>query len=334
MLANPSFRSNKPLTPTVTNSSTNVEVRRFAVELLPMSRDSAIKATIIASVAILGATLAYTQKLSFATSELAGPVGVVIALGPCAWYYQRRKATDFVMTLLALMHLMVFTSAFTVAMYGVAALNTPLADELLANADTALGLHVPQLRNWAIEHPGWQQLLMLAYHSVIPQTLVLVLILGFGSQRKALESFVLWYMVCLVITLLIFAAVPAECPFTYFELEATAHQVHYLEHLQGFRSGDRTAISLSDCEGLITFPSFHTSYALMLTFAFWRRWRLFIPFAIVNFLVIIATVTSGWHYCIDIPGGIAVFALTVYLTKRLQVWLYADTQPSPQPQAT
>jgi len=292
-----------------------------------MSRDTGLKLAIMSITAMLAVGLLATSGMSFSVRELAGPLGVIGTLGPCAVFYHRRQTTQFVMTLLALIQLMVFTSCFTVAMYGVASLGAPLADELLAAIDRAMGLHVPAIVQWANEHPQINQWLMLAYHSVMPQTLLVVLVLGFLNQRRPLEAFVLRYMICLMITLLFFAVVPAECPFTQYGFAPSPHQAHYLEHLQGVRSGERTIVSLTDSEGLVTFPSFHTSYAILLTAAFWRRWRLFIPFAIVNSAVVAATLTSGWHYGIDILGGIVVAAVTILITNRLQPWL-AATSPS------
>jgi len=293
-----------------------------------MSRDTIVKLVIMSAAAIVGAILLAAHGMSFSFLELAGPVGVVAALGPCAVFYHRRRTPQFVMTLLALMQLMVFTSCFTVAMYGVAALNTPLVDDLLAATDAAIGLHVPKFVQWASAHPQLDRWMMLAYHSVIPQTLVVVLILGFRRKRVALETFVLRYMLCLVFTLLLFAAMPAIGPFSFYDFSPSPHQKHYLQHLLNTRVGELTAVSLSDCEGLITFPSFHTSYAILLASAFWGNWRLFVPFAILNAVVIAATLTSGWHYGIDVFGGVATVAITMYVTSRLKTWIYATNHIS------
>ena len=294
-----------------------------------MSRDTGLKLAIISFIGLLGTILLTTCGMSFSIRELAGPLGVVASLGPCAVFYHRRQTPQFVMTLMALIQLMVFTSCFSVAMYGAASLGAPLVDELLAAADKAIGIHVPSIVRWAGDHHQLNQMLMLAYHSVIPQTLVVVLILGFLNHRRPLETFVLRYMVCLVLTLLIFAAIPAQGPFSLYEFAPSPHQAHYLEHLLGTRSGERTAMSLADCEGLITFPSFHTAYAILLTSAFWGRWRLFIPFANVNSAVIVGTLTSGWHYGIDVLGGVATVVVTILITNRLQRWLYARDDSAP-----
>jgi membrane-associated phospholipid phosphatase len=289
-----------------------------------MSRDTRLKLAIIGTTSLLGAILLAQSGMSISISELAGPLTVVGWLGPCAVFYHRRQTPQFVMIPLALIQLMVFTSCFTVLMYAVAALGFPLADKLLAAADGAIGMHVPSIVQWAGEHPGFNRLLMLAYDSVLWQTLVVVLLLGLLGQRRPLETFVLRYMVCLMITLLIFTAAPAEGPFSQYGFTPSPHQAHYLEHLRGVRTGARTIVSLKESEGLVTFPSFHTAYAILLATAFWHLRWLFIPVVILNAAVITATVTSGWHYGIDVLGGIAAAAASILITSRLQGWLYTN----------
>lgn len=293
-----------------------------------MSRDSGLKLAILGVTGLLATLLLARSGMSFSRYELVGPLGVVGTLGPCAVFYHRRQTSQFAMTLLALIQIMVFTSCFSVAMYGVASLGAPLADPLLATLDRAIGIHVPSIVRWAGEHSRFNQWLMFAYHSVTPQTLIVIVILGFLDQRRPLESFVLRFMICLMMTLLFFSVIPAEGPFSLYEFAPTPHQAHYLEHLRGARTGERTLVSLRDCEGLITFPSFHTAYAILLTGAFWRRWRLFVPFAVVNGAVIAATLTSGWHYGIDILGGTGVAFAAILVSNRLQSWLYATEIPT------
>jgi PAP2 superfamily len=314
---------NSPLTRTAHLTNQSLWIAAFAGrESKYISRDTGLKLVITSAVAILGVALISTRGLSFSLRELAGPLGVLATLGPCAVFYHKRQSPQFVMTLLALMQLIVFTSCFTVAMYGVASLGAPLADGLLAAADGVIGIHVPSIVDWAGKHPQINDLLMFAYNSVIPQTLLVVLILGFLGRRRQLETFVLRYLICLVITLLFFVVIPAIGPYSYYGFAPTPHQLHYVEHLIGARTGERTIVSLSDCEGLITFPSFHTSYAILLASAFWDRRLLFVPFAILNGAVIVATVTSGWHYGIDILGGTVTIAVTFWITNHMQSWLY------------
>jgi membrane-associated phospholipid phosphatase len=288
-----------------------------------MSLDSRIKLFLLCGTALAAAVLCSVQGLRFPLVEWAAPVGVVGVLGPCALFYQRRRTPQFVMTVLAVIHLLVYTSCFTVLMYATAALGAPLADEALVAADAALGVSVPAIVAWAKGHPALTQWLHLAYHSTLPQTLAVVLLLGFSADRRPLESFVLRYMLCLSITAAVFAFFPAEGPFSAYGYEPSPAQASYLEHLRTLRSGERTVISLRDAEGLVTFPSFHTAWAILLAAEVWHRRRLRIPLAALNAAVVAATLTTGWHYASDVLAGAALAAGVILLTRRLELRLPA-----------
>ena len=82
------------------------------------------------------------------------------------------------------------------------------------------------------------------------------------------------------------------------------------------------ALRWKDVDGLITFPSFHTTWAVLLALAFLRRRRLLPLFATLNVIVIVSTLTTGWHYLVDVLGGIAVCLLAVVSLRPLEKRLY------------
>jgi membrane-associated phospholipid phosphatase len=45
---------------------------------------------------------------------------------------------------------------------------------------------------------------------------------------------------------------------------------------------------------------------------------------LLNVGVAISTVTTGWHYGIDVIGGLLVAALAVLITRISSRWLHAD----------
>ena len=66
-------------------------------------------------------------------------------------------------------------------------------------------------------------------------------------------------------------------PLAHFPLMATnRRRIKFgLIHFDALRSGERMLITWRDAEGLITFPSFHTTWAILMTIAFRRnRWLL------------------------------------------------------------
>ena len=91
----------------------------------------------------------------------------------------------------------------------------------------------------------------------------------------------------------------------------SADQAHYLEHFRELRAGARSGLSFLDAEGLITFPSFHTVWALLLVAACPRPLKA--ASVVLNSAVIVATLTTGWHYLSDVLAGIVVYYAVCWL---------------------
>ena len=121
-------------------------------------------------------------------------------------------------------------------------------------------------------------------------------------------------MVAGLIVLACFLVAPAIGPCA---VAPSADQAHYLEHFRELRAGARGGLDLADAEGLITFPSFHTVWALLLVAACPRPLKA--ASVLLNAAVIVATLTTGWHYLSDVLAGIVVY----YAVYRLMICQFA-----------
>jgi membrane-associated phospholipid phosphatase len=72
-----------------------------------------------------------------------------------------------------------------------------------------------------------------------------------------------------------------------------------------------SVVRLDDLEGLITFPSFHTTNAILFAWALWPVRYLQVPILVLNALMVASTPTAGSHYFSDIVGGTAVAFLAI-----------------------
>jgi len=69
---------------------------------------------------------------------------------------------------------------------------------------------------------------------------------------------------------------------------------------------------------LAAMPSLHIAHAAVMTwFVFQARSPLMPVFVVISFWVMIESVASRWHYLIDLPAGLLLAALIVWLTDRL-----------------
>lgn len=282
-----------------------------------MSRDFVYKWVIIAVTVATTAVLIFAQHLRFPLQDLWTPLGIAAALAAAAWYYRMKNEDNFVAALTALMFLTSYTACYAVMMYAGAAIGMPLIDDALVRFDLACGIRLPNVVQWAHSHPGIERLLQLSYNSLLWQTPLVIVVLGFTGELKSLRQFVMQFMLGTWICALFFFALPAAGPFTVFDIDMNVTQARYLQHLQELREGARTVVTWHNAEGLITFPSFHTTWAMLLAWAVRKRVWLFLPSLLVNIAVIAATMTTGWHYFGDVFAGALIGVGTICLANRM-----------------
>jgi hypothetical protein len=280
-----------------------------------MSRDSRIKWIIIAATALAAAGLIAALGLGFPPGDAVSPLVITALLGAGAYYYHRRGERSFVTCLNALLHVALFTACYSVLMYACGAIGRPYIDNWLMQLDARCGIHLPDVVAWSQAHPHVQRPLQWAYNSLLCQTPLVIVVLGFVGDLRRLERFVLQFMLGTWLCALVFAVAPAAGPFATYGYPANATQAHYLQHLHELREGVRTVVTWRGAEGLITFPSFHTTWAMLLAWAFWGRMRWFVPSVMVNAAVIAATMTTGWHYFADVVGGAVLGVGLIWFTE-------------------
>jgi membrane-associated phospholipid phosphatase len=192
-----------------------------------------------------------------------------------------------------------------------ATIGFPLLDARLAQLDAMLGFDWDTAARWVSERPLIDLVLQIAYNTMPFQAGVVLLI---GSIRRPGErnsEFMWLFMVSMLITCAIFAFTPA--------LGKIGHMgTRYVEMLTELRSGGWLVMDYEHPEGIVTFPSFHTTVAIILTYLVRReRWALAI-FAPLNILMILSTPTVGGHYLVDVFGGAAVAWVSIIIVGALR----------------
>ena len=271
-----------------------------------------------AQVVLLAATApayhAYGLRIDWSTS---GPMFAAQAGFAAAWLYFRRyrdhplkRGTLDVIAGTAL--LVTLTAIVAPAQYLAVAIGRPLIDSSLASADAAMHVNVADLARWTSQHAAVSIAASLAYVSLLPQLFLPPLLLGlrFGD-RESLWEYIFHYHFCLIATLVALALFPAACAFQHYGVPSTLDQSRFVAHFSSLRSGTFHTISLTNLEGLISMPSFHVAGGLMVTWAFRRRPRAFVPLVVLNAAMIAATVLSGAHYLIDVIASFLLFGASV-----------------------
>jgi len=235
-------------------------------------------------------------------TEINSLLLVVVLLGSALTYYWNEPT--FRTPLSATLLLVVWAGVFTPLMYLAAGLDTQFVDSTLARCDKLMGIHLPSIVEWTSEHPTLKRVLEIAYASVALQT-ALVLILS-PNPSLFVKRFIIGSSVCLVAMCLF----PAVGPFFHYGYEMNTSQATYLSHLVDCRAYG--LVLCKNAEGLITVPSFHAIWAILLIASSGRLW---LPATLLNILVIYATVTTGWHYGTDVVIGLLVAGLVLTIAR-------------------
>ena len=285
------------------------------------NRDLKFKLWLIGLTGVAAWGLMIAHGLRFDWASAGSGVGAIVLLLPFASVFAARRIDPFANLLTGFMCMVGFNMCLAVLTYAVTCTALPLADDWLQRCDAAMGIHLPSIVAWARDR-NWVQTFNNVYNSVLPSTLLAIVVLGFDQDVRRLRNFVSHFIIGGLLTTLIYIFVPALAPTAAFGYEATPAQTRFIEHFTALRSGDFPLISLANLEGLITFPSFHTTWALLIAWSF-RPYRwLFVPMLVLNIGVAISTVTTGWHYGTDVVGGLLVAVAAVQITDRLSPWLH------------
>jgi hypothetical protein len=218
--------------------------------------------------------------------------------------------------------LMAFFAAVGVFSYLVSASAAPLVDDTLAAADRAIGFDWPAWFSWV--HDRWIVAFVLkaAYFSATPQLALIPIYLALSGQPQRNARLIWELMLSLALIVPLSGLLPAASAWVHYAVTDLIPAVH-MPDFTALRSGTMREISLARMEGLITFPSFHTTLAVLFIAAL-RRHRLALAIgAVVNGLMLVSIPSEGGHYLVDVIAGAAVAAAAIWVAARIEARLGA-----------
>ena len=224
------------------------------------------------------------------------------------------------------------------ASYEIGSAGVPYRDTALASVDSWLGLDWVTASRFVANHPWIASLLRFGYKSFTWQPVIVICFLAISGSEKRLQQFMLAWVFALVITLGGLAIAPCQTAWVHFggltSVPDLAKQVGngQFEALEALRSGGlRDLLDDSSLLGLVSFPSFHTTGAMLYIFALWGCSSLRWPTVALNVTLILATPVIGAHYFIDLAGGAAVAAAALALASLVMTNLATGRLPVSAP---
>lgn len=200
--------------------------------------------------------------------------------------------------------------------YVAARLRLPIRDAALAGIDTALGVSVPSMVTWATRHHWLGTTLNLSYGLLVPMLLAAVLLPAMAGKLHASQTFLAANLIAFAVAVPIFALVPAIGPWSYYHLAATLEQEQCQALLLGLRSLGPYTVD-GQGAGIVCFPSFHVVWAILSAQALSAIRPLRIASMVLAGMVVVSTMTTGWHYFSDVLGGVALAAFSIWAAEEL-----------------
>lgn len=201
-----------------------------------------------------------------------------------------------------------------------------LVDTSLAHFDHGIGLETSLAVQLAGLHPQVEKVLAVIYVLMIPFSLLALILPVIEHKREPAQRLLIAYAVAALTTTAVFALFPAAGPWTVYRFTSSSDQMLVQSTLALLKTSGPLRQNIAHC-GLVAFPSFHVAQCILTAIAFWHSRWLRVPAAVLAILMCISTVTTGWHYVIDVIGGVivAIFAQCV------AVWAFrrwVDAPPS------
>ncbi|MGH6709896.1 MAG: phosphatase PAP2 family protein [Bradyrhizobium sp.] len=233
---------------------------------------------------------------------------------------QTRLVRAIQVLLYGVLYLVITCFCGVLAAYSAQRIALPLQDHLFAAADQALGMNWFDVVHWVDHRPAVHAVLKFAYHTMSAQIVLPVVILALAGRTDDLRKYLLGFAIALTVTIIIAAFLPAASPIALAD-QSTFHVLRFtgatpLDHLMHLRSAEPTVIA-GRLAGIISFPSFHATVAILTPLTLSRYRGLFFVLLILNTIMLASTITEGAHYAIDIPAGCAIAVLAFLLAKRL-----------------
>jgi membrane-associated phospholipid phosphatase len=215
------------------------------------------------------------------------------------------------------------------ATFAVARAGAPLADPWMAAADhiVAPGLDWRETVLAIARRPMLMAWANRAYGSIQWQSTALILLCCLTGRSDRTAAFMLRWTIALAIVATTFAFLPCLGPYAHYGIphEAVPTVRSFIgwrqpEILATLRSGAPMHLELDKLDGIVEFPSFHTTAAILFAWGFWSiRWARW-PMLALNLAMIASAVPVGGHYYVDILSGALVAWVAIMAPRWATAW--------------
>jgi len=238
---------------------------------------------------------------------------LIVSPVPIYWHWRRRP--DFRDSSAVILWTLLISATLSFPILTAARLHLPLRDPLFASVDAALGIRVPSMIAWAQDH-RLAETFDTAYSLLKPLLLLAALVPALAGKLKFAKEFLMANIVAFAIAIPLFAFLPGIGPWDYYHLVPKSHQLACQSEILSLRLPGIYTYNWQEAH-IICFPSFHVIWAVLSARVLWVFRLLRIPVSALAAVIIVSTMTTGWHYFSDVLGGLIVAPISILVANRI-----------------
>jgi len=198
-----------------------------------------------------------------------------------------------------------------------------LWDDKFASVDQAIGFDWIALLEWMEERPTLSWILVKAYSTSFVQVLSVIFIYSLMRRMDRVLEFIALYAITGTLVAIVSMLLPAFGAHFYYQPDPVLFDQYsklgyvHIETLQQLRAGTYGSLGFETVVGMVSFPSFHTILAIIVTYSVRDNRILFVPVAVLNCFVVMSTLTEGGHYLVDIFGGTFISLVVILIVRAI-----------------
>jgi PAP2 superfamily len=218
--------------------------------------------------------------------------------------------------------LLLLFAAAGVLSYTLTVTALPLQDDLFARGDALLGFDWLAWFRAVTAQPLLRSVLHLAYITATPQLVAMAIYLALTGQGARNAELIWTLAISLIVIIPLSALLPGAGAFVRYDVVAVV-DAPFVPEFAMLRAGALTMVDLNQLQGVITFPSFHTTLAVLYPYVVRGNRRVFVGCALLNLMMLLSIPSEGGHYLVDVFAGALIAAVAIGAAARIEQRLSA-----------
>ncbi|MCF6321779.1 MAG: phosphatase PAP2 family protein [Rhizobiaceae bacterium] len=199
--------------------------------------------------------------------------------------------------------------------------------------DQMFGYSWPAVIEWAGQNPVFNNIVRFAYLSTVPQIAVIIVILGITGRIKELNILIVTVTITATFTIAFWGLFPSlgakslyDLPIAMEMLASPVVSTAYGDEMLAMAKEGPGLIRPLEIKGLVAFPSYHIVLAAIAVFAARTVKWVFPVYLALNALILPGIYMHGGHHLVDLPAGLLVAAVGLYVANRVVNNHYRDNK--------